>query len=316
MIINSHVHVNTDDTYFFYNDYNLSRLLQEMRQNKIDLAFPTLNPKASIFRCPSDCSMQCPMLGFKKNNNLNNCNCDYPKRHRVCVVGTDSELHLKCKTCGTILLRTQIDPLREYNIGLLNITKPYRTRLKPLLYITLCQATIQNEIDFFEKHFSNEFVGFKFHPWNDQVSVSNFKLQCSKPVLIHTGIRELESAENAITFAENNPSVKVIVAHAAALDENVLKKIAKMENVFVDCCPSKFMYDSKYSSIFCPEEIHSPEDIYYKVLEFLPSDKILFGTDSPWGNSNDELSVVNNLRISRNVKEQLLFKNALKVYLS
>ena len=316
MIINSHVHVNTDDTYFFYNDYNLSRLLQEMKQNKIDLAFPTLNPKASIFRCPSDCSMQCPMLGFKRNNNLNSCNCNYPKRHRVCVVGTDDELLLKCKTCGNILLRTQIDPLREYNIGLLNITKPYRTILKPLLYITLCQATIQNEIDFFEKNFSNEFVGFKFHPWNDQVSVSSFKLQCSKPVLIHTGIRELESAENAITFAENNPSVKVIVAHAAALNENVLRKIAKMENVFVDCCPSKFMYDSKYTSVFCPDEINSPEDIYYKVLEFLPSYKILFGTDSPWGNSNDELSVVNNLRISRNVKEQLLFKNALKVYLS
>ena len=67
MIINSHVHVNTNDTYFFYNDYNLSRLLQEMKQNKIDLAFSTLNPKASIFRCPSDCSMQCPMLGLKKN---------------------------------------------------------------------------------------------------------------------------------------------------------------------------------------------------------------------------------------------------------
>lgn len=314
MIINSHVHVNTDENFFFYNDYGLAQVLDEMDKNGIDVAFPTLNPKLNIFRCLNDCSMQCPMLGFKRNNNLNNCNCDYPNRHRVCVVGTDSELHLKCRTCGTILLRTKIDPLREYNIRLLNITKPYRSRLKPLLYISLCKTTIQNEIDFFEKYYSNEFVGFKLHPWNDQVSVSNFRLQCSKPILIHTGMRELESSKNAITFAENNPSVKVVVAHAAALDEKVLKKIAKMENVFVDCCPSKFMYDSKYISLSCPKEINSPEDIYYMVLDFLPSDKILFGTDSPWGNSKDELDVVNKLHISKSVKEKILFKNALNLY--
>ena len=315
MIINSHVHVNTDENFFFYNDYGLERLLSEMKQNGIDVAFPSLNPKANIFRCPNDCSMHCTMLEVAfKNNNLNKCNCTNPNRHRVCIVESGDKLLLKCKTCGKILLETMLDPLCSYNLDLITRTKPYRSILKPLIYISLCKSTIQGEIDFWESYFSNEFVGFKFHPWNDQVNVANFKLRCSKPILIHTGIRELESAKNAITFAENNPSIKIVIAHAAALDEVVLRKIAKMENVFVDCCPSKFMYESKLSSLFCPEEINSPEDIYYKVLDFLPSNKILFGTDSPWGNSKDELEMISSLHIPESVREQILFKNAANLY--
>ena len=62
MIINSHVHVNTDENYFFYKDYGIARLLQEMQENKIEMAFPTLNPKIEIFRCPRDCSMHCSLF--------------------------------------------------------------------------------------------------------------------------------------------------------------------------------------------------------------------------------------------------------------
>lgn len=322
MIINSHVHVNTDENYFFYNDYVLKRLLTEIEQNGIDMAFPCLNPKIGIFRCPNDCSMTCTftVLGASSqptvNNNLNNCKCEHPKRHRVCVTEDGGKLILRCRTCGKLILETTIDPLRRYNLDLINLCRAYRHSIKPLIYVSLCTATIQAEINFFEKYFADDFVGFKLHPWNDQVSVANFKFHSSKPVLIHTGMRELESAKNAVIFAAQNPEIKTVIAHAATLDEEVLKKIATMENVYIDCCPSSFMYDSKDSSLFYPEEILSPEDIYYKALDFLPSGKILFGTDSPWGNSENELAVVRNLKIPESVREQILFKNARDVYLS
>ena len=315
MIINSHVHLNTDNKFFFYNDYGLNGFLVEMKQNGINIALPTLNPKLGIFRCPNDCSMHCPQTPTTSiNNNLNECNCSNPNRHRVGIFEGNANLVLKCKTCGNIIFKSTLDPLHKYNVVLINLTKPYRAQVRPLLYISLCHSTIQSEINFFEKCYGNEFVGFKLHPWNDQISVADFRLHSSKPILIHTGLRNLESATNAVAFAENNPEVKIIIAHAAALDENCLRKIGKLKNVFVDCCPSVFMFKNRVTSLFNPAEITSPEDIYYKVLDFVPSDKILFGSDSPWGNSNDELSVISKLHISERFREQILYKNAVKVY--
>lgn len=312
MIINSHVHVNTNNNYFFYHDYGLIPLLQEMQENNIDIAFPAINPKVGIFRCPNDCSMHC---GKQVNNNLNNCHCKHPNRHRVSILEENASLVIRCKTCGKTLLTSTVDALRDYNIALIQMTRPYRKKIKPLLYIALCKTTIQAEIDFFEKNFAHEFVGFKLHPWNDQVSVADFKLHTTKPILIHTGVRDLESAKNAAIFAKNNPELKVVIAHAAALDEEVLKEIAQLDNAYIDCCPSSFLYETKSTSLFSPQDILTPEDIYYKALDFLPSNKILFGTDSPWGNSKQELAVVSRLQVPADVKEEILYQNATKIYL-
>lgn len=312
MIINSHVHVNTNKNYFFYHNYGLMPFLQEMQENNIDIAFPAINPKVGIFRCPNDCSMHC---GKQVNNNLNNCHCKHSNRHRVGILEENASLVIRCKTCGKTLLTSTVDALRDYNIALIQMTRPYRKKIKPLLYIALCKTTIQAEIDFFEKNFPHEFVGFKLHPWNDQVSVADFKLHTTKPILIHTGVRDLESAKNAAIFAKNNPDLKVVIAHAAALDEEVLKEIAQLDNAYIDCCPSCFLYPSKSTSLFSPQDILTPEDIYYKALDFLPSNKILFGTDSPWGNSKQELAVVSRLQVPADVKEEILYQNATKIYL-
>ena len=312
MIINSHVHVNTNKNYFFYHNYGLMPFLQEMQENNIDIAFPAINPKVGFFRCPNDCSMHC---GKQVNNNLNNCHCKHSNRHRVGILEENASLVIRCKTCGKTLLTSTVDALRDYNIALIQMTRPYRKKIKPLLYIALCKATIQAEIDFFEKNFPHEFVGFKLHPWNDQVSVADFKLHTTKPILIHTGVRDLESAKNAAIFAKNNPELKVVIAHAAALDEEVLKEIAQLDNAYIDCCPSSFLYETKSTSLFSPQDILTPEDIYYKALDFLPSNKILFGTDSPWGNSKQELAVVSRLQVPADVKEEILYQNAIKIYL-
>ena len=316
MIINSHVHVSAKSTSFFYYDYGIRKLLTEMQGSGIDIAFPCLNPKLSIFRCPNDCSFSCTQMHGKVNNNLNNCACLLPNRHRVCVHQKDKKLVFSCRTCGKLILETSIDPLRKYNIDLINLTKPYRSFIKPILYVSLCKATLQREIQFFEENFPEDFVGFKFHPWNDQVSVAGFKVNTSRPILIHTGKRSIESAKNAITFAKNNPSVQIVIAHAAALDTSILKEIAKMENVFIDCCPSVFMFGKKSSFFDSPQALTCPEAIYYRVLEFVPSNRILFGSDSPWGNTMEELSVIRRLKIPSSAKSEILYKNAERLYLA
>lgn len=314
MIINSHVHVATDNNYFFYNNYGFSQLVSEMISSGIDILLPTLNPKLNFFRCPNDCSMSCPVLKGRVNNNLNSCNCNFPNRHRICVHEKRNQIALSCKTCGKLTLEANIDPLRKYNIDLINLTKPFRSFIKPILYISLCRSTIQKEINFFETKYSSEFVGFKFHPWNDQVSVANFKIRSSRPILIHTGVRSIENPRNAISFAKNNPSVKIVIAHAGTLDENILKEVSLMNNVFIDCCPSVFLFEEKKSNFVSHQDISCPEDIYYKVLDFVPSSKIIFGTDSPWGNSKSELEIVRRLKISSKIREQILYRNAVNLY--
>lgn len=314
MIINSHVHVATGNNYFFYNNYGLSQLVSEMISSGTDILLPTLNPKISFFRCPNDCSTSCPEIKGGINNNLNNCDCNFPNRHRVCVHEKRNQLALSCKTCGKLILVSNIDPLRKYNIDLINLTKPFRSFIKPILYISLCKSTIQKEINFFETNYSSEFVGFKFHPWNDQVSVACFKIHSSKPILIHTGVRSIEHPRNAITFAKNNPNIKIVIAHAGALDENVLRDVALMDNVFIDCCPSAFMFKSKKTSFISSHDISCPEDIYHKVFDFVPSSKIIFGTDSPWGDSESELEIVRKLKISSKIREQILYRNTVELY--
>ena len=374
MIINSHVHINPNENCFFYNSYGMKQFLTEMHSSGITMAFPTLNPKLEIFRCSNDCSFNCNIVNTKfsknsssisennANNNLQNCNCSSPNRHRVCVEKENGKVVLRCKTCGMVIFESSIDPLREYNISLIEMTKPYRAFVKPLLYLILCPATLQNEIEFFEKNYAGEFAGFKLHPWNDQVSVANFRIQprdfpdrqvskhhtasptntilCNldtasranmsaiktrlstiktsqnftRTFLIHTGMRGAENPENAIEFAKKNPEANVVIAHAAGLKGSCLKEIALMENVFIDCCPAGFMFKNKGSSLENPSNIMKPEDIYYKALDFLPSSKILFGTDSPWGNSEEELAIVRNLKVPEKVRNQILFENALRAY--
>ena len=310
MIINSHVHVNTSGNFFYYPEYDLQQFLTEMQENRISIAFPSLNPKVDIFRCPN---AETQHLSSEKTI----CTATHKRakpQHRVAVFSSDNQLVLQCKTCGKVIAKTSIDPLRVHNKELIMLTKPYRSALKPLLYLLLSKATMQQEIDFWENNYPNSFVGFKLHPWNDQVSVADFRLHASKPFLIHTGIRELESAKNAIAFAKNNPNLKVVLAHAAALDENALQEISLLDNVWIDCCPSTFMYENRFSAFAFPQDITSPADIYYKALDYLPSSKVLFGTDSPWGNSRQELAVIQQLQVPESVKAQILYRNACEVY--
>ena len=310
MIINSHVHVNTSGNFFYYPEYDLQEFLAEMQENRISIAFPALNPKVDIFRCPNE---ETQHLSSEKPI----CTATHERaklQHRVAVFSSDNQLILQCKTCGKVITKTSIDPLRVHNKELIMLTKPYRSALKPLLYLLLSKLTMQQEIDFWENNYPNSFVGFKLHPWNDQVSVADFRLHASKPFLIHTGIRELESAKNAIAFAKNNPNLKVVLAHAAALDENALQEISLLDNVWIDCCPSTFMYENRFSAFAFPQDITSPADIYYKVLDYLPSSKVLFGTDSPWGNSRQELAVIQQLQVPKSVKAQILYRNACEVY--
>ena len=313
-IVNTHLHINPfSSNCFFYNDYSFVQFLYEMNSAGITIALPSLNPKLDIFRCPFDCSITCPKCE-SVNNNMENCtDCDHPQKHRTAIIERGDNLAIYCKTCNNVIY-TGTDPVRKYNIEILEKTRNFRSKIKPFVFLTICNSTIQQEIDFFEQNFAGEFVGYKLHPWTNQVSVKDLHLNTKLPFLIHTGIRSLESTENALIFAKNHPNNGVVIAHAAQLNVQYLQEVANMPNVFMDCCPSTFMFKYKTSSFVSDICLNTPADIYKIALQYIGSRKILFGTDSPWGNSEDELEVIRSLSISQKDKNRILFENAYDLF--
>lgn len=313
-IINSHLHINSFScNCFFYNNYKFKQFLTEMDANGITYALPSLNPKLDIFRCPFDCSIDCPSC-TSINNNMEGCtDCSSPKKHRTAIIDNNNSLSVFCKTCNTIVY-TGSDPVHQFNVELLMRTQSFRSKIKPFVFLSVCNSTIQREIDFFEQNFPNEFVGYKLHPWTNQASVCNLHVNTKLPFLIHTGMRDLESTENALIFAKNHPNNVVIIAHAAQLNSLYLEKIASMSNVYIDCCPSMFMFKYPNSSFGNNIHLESPADIYHIALKYVKADRILFGSDSPWGDSKAELNVVHSLNIAEREKNKILFENAYNLF--
>ena len=50
--------------------------------------------------------------------------------------------------------------------------------------------------------------------------------------------------------------------------------------------------------------------IFYGIIKNHPSDKILFGTDAPWGNQGEDVKAVKELNIFSTLKEKIFHENA------
>lgn len=315
MIINTHVHVNTDSNFFFYNSYNIDMFIKEMVENKISFSLPCLNPKINIFKCPNDCANNC-MINKDFESNMQNCigKCKFSNRHRTTIIDMPNNiLRVQCNTCSTIIYEG-IDPLHNLNILLLEQLTKYKNFIKPILYFSVSNSTLQNEIDFFEANYKGLYAGYKLHPWTNQRSVAKIKnIKTDLPFLIHTGLRYEESPKHAIEFSMQN-DLKVVITHAAQLNKMFLSRIALNPNLYIDICPADFLFKYKHLTLEHPERINSPQDIYMSILDIIPSNKILFGSDSPWGNTAKELEIIESLKISNEDKQLILFKTALELY--
>ena len=78
------------------------------------------------------------------------------------------------------------------------------------------------------------------------------------------------------------------------------------------CFPDKIAgSDVYFDTAFC----YSSMPRYYaeKIIQKHGADKILFGTDSPWRTADIEMQFVDNIRLSENEKELILYKNAKKL---
>ncbi len=69
--------------------------------------------------------------------------------------------------------------------------------------------------------------------------------------------------------------------------------------------------DVYFDTAFTLHEIN--EDLFKKILEKHGADKVLFATDCPWQSMTDYINILDKYDLSKDVKDKILYKNALNL---
>lgn len=166
------------------------------------------------------------------------------------------------------------------------------------------------EIEFLKK---NNIKGIKLHPEYQQFMADDTSmypiyeeiLSQNLIVLFHAGKDPWPAIcmggypERLKNVVKNFPRLKIVAAHMGGwrMWDEVLEILAG-ENLYIDT-----------SAVI--KELNP--DLFIKILNKHGSDKILFGTDSPWFSQKENINYINNLEISVEQKEHIFYKNALNV---
>lgn len=315
MIISIHSHANpTNVNSCFYNDYTLEHLVYEQLSSGIDLGIVCLNPKLLESLCPNDCLSHCIHTTDGSKCSIN---CKTRNKHRTQISNvSDDNITVFCSKCNKVIYYGS-NYLRNYNLSLIYSIQKNNFPLLPLVTLPINQLGVQKEINFYEQNFLNMFIGYKLHPLADQCSVSSLRINSNLPILIHTGLKAIEFSTNAIEFA-NNYNGNVIISHAGQLNKKSLKSIADSKNLFLDICPIESLFKYKDLTLENNNRIYTFTDIFKFILDIVPKEKLLFGTDAPWGNMSTELTILQKifyeLDWSKNDINDFLFQNASRVF--
>lgn len=146
------------------------------------------------------------------------------------------------------------------------------------------------------------------------------------PLVLHIGTgkeAELEeknidiSLDFAISLAKGHPNIRFVFTHLGRLHKN-LENALKLENVMVDTAgisltrtQKDFVVAKLYNPAFLDKSIE--EMIFYLITQGY-EDKIIWGSDEPYGVSYEEELhyILNNSHLSKEIKEKLLYQNAQK----
>ena len=279
MIFDVHTHVNVGSKENYtktMNGFDLHALANAMDQYKIDKAITMVNPYIQEYQC-NDCD-----------------------KHRVFV--RDSKLGeqiIDCSLCHTRIYQGP-DPLRKYNVKLLEEARPYQGKIYPFVYLGLSNSTINEEIRFFEQNYHGLYFGYKLHPKISRRSLDEIpELHSHLPVIVHSGETQYDDPDTIVRFSQRYKG-SVLIAHACRLKIGALQAVAKTPNLFVDVCPSHLMYEGRGNDLFAPlnTQIQNPTDIYKEVIKYAGINKTLFGTDVPFGNYPKELLNFRRLKLN------------------
>ena len=306
-IIDTHMHDNNKCNVDPYRNKKIDEYLDSISYTNIDFFIPSINPKVQIFTCPNDCSNLCEILG---ENYVCPTNCQNRKRHRIKILDSlNGELLAYCTECKEIIYEGK-DPFREYNLELIEKCKKLNNAI-PNLVLTLSNSTINSEVNFYEKNFPKDFCGYKIHQTTNMRSINDITyIDSTRPILVHCDAHKYDSYDNVIVFAKRYDG-NIVLAHSYLIKNEELLK--NMENIYFDVCPTdnfnNYRNDIKHNNVY--DQI---SNVYEAAIKYLPEDRIVFGTDWPYGNVESNIDEISKANIDINIKQKILSKNARKLY--
>jgi hypothetical protein len=123
------------------------------------------------------------------------------------------------------------------------------------------------------------------------------------PVLFHAWYKTVmeykhESAPSDIAdLASRHPGLRILMAHVTGCRQRGVQDIKKHKNVLIDTSGSQ------------------PEDGYMEyALKEIGADRILFGSDYPGRDIATQLGRIESVKLKREEKEKILYKNALSFF--
>lgn len=151
--------------------------------------------------------------------------------------------------------------------------------------------------------------GLILHPWEETFSINDRRIfpvinaakELEIPVMIETGYPLVSHCFQVGELAEQFSSVKFVMTHGGHLDSSGFSLtdakfiINRSENIFIE---TSGVYGDEFLEELAKNSI---------------SNRILFGSHSPWFDIRLELKRIKRLHIDDDLKDQILFKNAFKI---
>lgn len=234
--------------------------------------------------------------------------------HRISVVDLPDgkNLAFACTNCHEISYIGE-DPYRFDNIRLIQDSASHEGIL-PYIYLSLSNNTMNDELKFFEENFSGKFYGIKVHPNLCSRNMSEITFNSAYPMIIHAGTGEFDKPSDIVKFAENYDG-NVLISHFARCDVETLKKIAKLPNVYIDVSPLYLVFDilkGANQSRYYQSELTDSKNIselFKKLISIVGEDKIIFGSDTPWGNQRDIEILYYSLNLPEHTRQKIFKTN-------
>lgn len=242
--------------------------------------------------------------------------CQKNRKHHPIIKVVDQKQEAFCSECGTLICRNK-NFYRRYNAILLDsIPQIKEMGFVPFPFVTCISDSyaINDEVEFFEKQKSN-FYGIKIYTGTSSNTLNNCSFNSNYPLIIHTGLWENQFPMSMLHFIERYDG-PVLIAHFAMFDVDFIKRIKDKTNVYFDTCPAicaynRYFIEKRNVGFVNFDGICNIEDLYYKLIDIVGIKKVIWGTDYPIGNVQDEINVVERLSLCESEKADLLYNNAM-----
>jgi len=163
---------------------------------------------------------------------------------------------------------------------------------------------------------SHNLIGVKFHPYYQNFTVDDKKFypmyeylqKNNLLVLFHAGHDfafpkdDRASPKRLAQIQKNFPDLKLIAAHLGAW--------LLWDEVYEYMLDSSIFIDTSYIKGYITDEQMN------KIFNNFSSERILLGSDFPWGNQKIDVDLIEELDLSIEDKENIYYKNALKLFQS